>query len=130
MKLGCTATLLLLGITIGGAQAQPVGELTREYASCTRSAPSEVEKTRCLAQELERQEALLDVEVKLATKGIEPDLQNRLKRTQEAWNDYRMRDCQTKRAAINGSGQSQAYFDCMLYHTVIRKQQMPDYWAF
>ena len=87
------------------------------------------DRRRCDSEEIERQKALLNAEYSIVTNGISRPAKERLDRAQKAWVEFRDLDCQSKSAAVQGSGGADSYKDCMLQHIKIRKYQLENYFS-
>ena len=109
--------------------AQSRFDPTPQHRTCMSYASSMADRRRCDSEEIERQKALLNAEYRIVTNGISQPAKERLDRAQKAWVEFRDLDCQSKSAAIQGSGGADSYNDCMLQHIKIRKYQLENYFS-
>ena len=126
-------TRLLVAVALASSaacvHAQAVDDLTPEFRACIRGTTNQVETGHCMSQELVRQDALVAAELKMAGDTARPEIANRLRKAQAAWTAFRAQDCETKQAAVTGSGATSQYLECMIHHAVLRKIQLGNYWS-
>ncbi|MBN7848345.1 DUF1311 domain-containing protein [Stenotrophomonas maltophilia] len=111
------------------AAAQEVQQLTPEFRACVAGTASQAETSDCMSQEVVRQDALVGAELRLAKSVARPEIAKRLDAVQAAWAAFREKDCQTKAAAVTGTGATSQYLECMLHHSALRKLQLSNYWS-
>ncbi|WP_423169709.1 lysozyme inhibitor LprI family protein [Stenotrophomonas maltophilia] len=123
--------LVALGMTVAApmASAQNVVDLTGEFRSCIAGTDSQIDTSNCMSQELKRQDALVDAELRMARENARPEIATRMDQVQAAWLNFRKQECQTKQAAVVGSGATVEYLECMIHHAVLRKSQLANYWS-
>ena len=120
--------LALLAIVLLLQQAKAT-EHTAQYKDCVASAVSMADSRQCAADELKRQDALLDAEYKLVMSRALPSAKADLAKAQSAWLSFRDADCKAKAAGITGSGAADMFFGCMLDYTNVRISQLENYWT-
>lgn len=111
------------------AGAQQVEQLTAEFRACIAGTSSQVETSDCMKQELVRQDALVGAELKLAKDSARPEIARRMDDAQAAWTTFRKQDCDTKAAAVVGTGATSERLECMIHHAALRKLQLVNYWS-
>lgn len=112
--------------------AEAKHEVTPEYLTCERTAKGHWANTQCLADEVDRQKALLGIEYKALLRETDARDKAALEKAQKAWITFRDLDCQAKADAIDhagGNGAWDASVSCLVQHLLLRRDQLSRYWA-
>ena len=112
-----------------GVYPPPVGpHVTRAYLHCIETARDEAEKSYCLGDELDRQNAALKTAFDRRADDIGIDGQRLdMIEAQKAWETWRDADCKAQRVRSGTSGETNSWLTCMVRVTATRAAEMPEY---
>lgn len=108
-------------------------KISAEYDACINGPElkGHWDHTQCMADEVERQKALLNLDYKALLRDTDPmDVQG-LERAQRAWIRFRDLDCKAQAEAVanrGGNGAWDAEVNCMVRHLLLRREQIQTYW--
>ena len=109
--------------------------VSSEYNTCIKKLPELAghwDQTQCMADEVDRQKALLNIEYKALVRKTDKRDKAALEKAQKAWLAFREVECEAKADAIDhagGNGAWDASVSCLLQHVLLRRDQLKNYWA-